>query len=231
MDLSRDQLRRIERCEVAVRFFPAWEFCRFTDTSPLWLAFGDPEKPSGFVSCANSTVSKDAGFLEVMRKYGERYRTLRFLIHSSWFEGAAVFSDSYSSLLDADFIQLKRRAEQVPKKNLARLLIKRYLIPHMSAAPLTWEVLRTILVSKTDSPQAKADLAKYLGVSLAAISQWRSKANAPTADKTLRILAWVRRTEAKQKKSAGSVSETRPARKTQERKSKHERPNSGRKKQ
>lgn len=199
MGLSRDQLRRVERGEVAIRFFPAWNFCQFSDTSPLWLAFGDPEPRFGFVGCANSNVEEQAGFLEVMERYGERYRTLRFLTHSSWFESASVFSDK-KSVLTAAFVSLNRRQERNLEKNIGEASIKHYLITEMLAPP-TWEELRTILVARTDSAEAKADLARYLGVSLAAVSQWRSGASAPTADNALKILAWVNEPTRKNKKT------------------------------
>jgi transcriptional regulator with XRE-family HTH domain len=219
MGLSRDQLRRIERGEVAVRFFAAWNFCQFSNTNPLWLAFGESDGRHGFVTCANSTLPDDARFLEILQKYGSRYRRLRFLTHESWFGAAAVFSDDDKSILGAEFIALPRDLEESSKKVLGRSEIKRYLIRHMATTPEKWEDLRIRLVSATQSRAAKKHLATGLGVTLAAISQWRSGASAPTADKTLRLLRWVEQSEAKQKKSAGSVSEARPARKTRERKS------------
>jgi transcriptional regulator with XRE-family HTH domain len=200
MGLSRDQLKRIERGEVAIRFFPAWNFCQFTNLNPLWLAFGDPEKRFGFVACANSTVQDEALFLEVMQTYGERYRTYRFLTHSSWFESGSVFSEKTDSVLGADFITLDRNFE-LAQKTRQGLSIKYPLISAKNATgSLTWDELRKIMCSKTASPVAKAGLAGRLGVSLAAVSQWRSGATAPTADKTLQILAWVRESETKQQK-------------------------------
>ena len=215
--LSRDQLVRIERGRAAVRFFPAWNFCQFTDINPLWLAFGEPEGRHGFTACANSTVPDDARFLEVLQRYGERYRTYRFLTHSSMFEAASVFSDE-QSLLSADMVQLSRRAE--PEEKLGSSGIKLYLTPAKMPEPLTWAELRDILRSRTQSSEAKIDLARQLGVTLAAVSQWRSGATTPTADKTLQILAWVRKPDVKTttKKSAGSAV-TRPARKTRQSKS------------
>jgi transcriptional regulator with XRE-family HTH domain len=231
MGLSRDQIKRIERGEVAVRFFPAWHFCQLTDTNPLWLASGDPEGRFGFVGCANSSVPGDARFLAVMQKYGERYRTLRHYTHSAMRGAGAVFSDSDAPYLTADFIALNRRTDRGEKKNVGSMPIKRYLITDMAAVvPPTWEDLRAVLARKTESAKAKKALAKRLGVTLAAISQWRSGASAPTADNALQILNWVRGIEAQQKQSAGSA-ETQPALKTRKRKSKYEKPKSDRKKQ
>lgn len=197
MGLSRDQLKRIERGEVSVRFFPGWNFCQFADANPLWLAFGDPEKRFGFVACANATVDENARFLDVLKRYGERYRTFRFFVHESWFESGSVFSDK-ESVLNEKIIALDRRQTDAEKKTIARKDIKRYLIPAMAADIPTWETLRMILRGKTQTGKAKANLARYTGVSLAAVSQWRSGASAPTADKTLRVLRWVRKIDAHQ---------------------------------
>jgi transcriptional regulator with XRE-family HTH domain len=194
MGLSRDQLNRIETGTVAPRFFAAWNFCQFTDTNPLWLAFGDAEGRFGFVACANSNVSYEARFLEVLQTYGERYRTLRWLTHSSWFEIGSVFSDS-ESLLSADFIELKRRVQQDHKKGVGKPSIKHYLIAEMAPESLTWEKLRSLLGARTVSQEAKLALSKHLGVSLAAVSQFRTGASAPTADNALKILSWLRSVE------------------------------------
>ena len=215
--LSRDQLRRIERAQVAVRFFPAWHFCQFTNTNPLWLAFGEPEARHGFIACANSSVPTDARFLQVISAYGEQYRTFRFLTQQTQRGAGDVFSDN-NPLLRADFVTLNRRTKPASKKNIGTTLIKRYLIENMAEVSLNWDALRAALRSETESPAAKADLAMHLRVTPAAISQWRSGVSAPTADKTLRLLAWVeRRREAKQKNAARATT-ARAAQVTRERK-------------
>jgi transcriptional regulator with XRE-family HTH domain len=210
MGLTPDQLKRIESGEVAVRFFPAILFCQFADINPLWLAFGEPEKRFGFFG-VKFTIAVEKTFkprfLEVMERNKERYR-------------AASGSYTYDRERDAD-----------AKKQVGTLSIKRYLIPEMIVeTPPSWNELRTILVAKTESAKAKVELARRLGVTMAAISQWRSGASAPTADNALRILEWIRETEAEQKQSAGSVSESRPTPKPLTRKSKHEKPSPNRKK-
>jgi transcriptional regulator with XRE-family HTH domain len=228
MGISRGQLRRIENGEVAVRFFPAWNFCQYTNISPLWLAFGDPEPRDGFVSCANNTVPSESRFLEIMERYGEQYRTLRFITQESWFASGDVFSDR-NPLLRAESVQLKRRA--IAKKTLAPMpLVKYRLIPEMVTALLTWDKLRDSLRAETESPEAKAEVARLLQVTPAAVSQWRLGASAPTADNALRLLQWVVRRREQKEKSAGSASEAPPARTTRVRKSKHEKPHSDRKK-
>jgi transcriptional regulator with XRE-family HTH domain len=214
MGLSRDQLRRIERGDVAVRFFPAWNFCQFTNINPLWLAFGDPEPKHGFVECANSNVPDDATFHSVLQAYGEQYRTFRFLTHQSWRAAGDVFSDK-NPILRASFIVLNRRDNPEGGKSVAdRDVIQHYLIHEMVEALLNWNALRRVLRIETQTSEAKAELARRLRVTLSAISQWRSGASAPTADKALRLLNWaVGRIEARQRKGAGRA-DTRAARKT-----------------
>jgi transcriptional regulator with XRE-family HTH domain len=90
----------------------------------------------------------------------------------------------------------------------------------------TWGSLRRRIRAATRERGARARLARKFRVTPQAVAEWLSGASAPTAETTLRLLEWVTAEEAKQKKSAGNVSETRPARKTQTRKSKHEKPHS-----
>src|SRR5437899_4658877 len=104
---SPDQLKRIERGEVAMRFLPAILFCQLADISPLWLAFGEPEERSGFFGVQFAiAVEKtfEPGFLEVMKRNKERYRAA---------------SRSYAH---------ERATEPRVKKSLGRLSFKHYLI-------------------------------------------------------------------------------------------------------
>jgi transcriptional regulator with XRE-family HTH domain len=94
----------------------------------------------------------------------------------------------------------------------------------------SWTGLRQRILAATRNRGDSANLARKFRVSPQAVAKWLSGASAPTAETTLRLLEWVTAEEAKQKKGAGSVSEARPARKTQTRKSKHEKPSSERKK-
>lgn len=75
----------------------------------------------------------------------------------------------------------------------------------------------------------KGKLADQLGVPQSRVSEWLSGKNEPGGETTLRLLAWVTEVETQQPKSPGRAS-TRPEPKTQLRKSKHEKPKSGRKK-
>jgi transcriptional regulator with XRE-family HTH domain len=81
-----------------------------------------------------------------------------------------------------------------------------------------WRGLRAELTVKTHARGQKADLARAIGVPRQAISAWLSGSATPNADSTLKLLEWVKAEEGKQKKSAGRVSETRPARTTRKRK-------------
>jgi transcriptional regulator with XRE-family HTH domain len=113
--LSRDQLKRIERGEAAVRFLPAFLFCYFTRTSPLWLAFGQPEKRFGFFGVRPIVATEDPAvtFLEVMQRNRARFRNASVSrVHNSRVEHLEAQIVS-SSLKDA----LNRLLEK-PKQNV-----------------------------------------------------------------------------------------------------------------
>jgi transcriptional regulator with XRE-family HTH domain len=227
LGVSRDQIERIESGTATVRFFVGWSFCRLTNTNPLWVVEGDPQSKHGFVDCANSSVPPESSLADVMRTYGKRYRVYRFLNQSAAFESGAVFSDQ-PSMLAADYIKLGPPDPpqfEVPKNLLGKLSIK-----HSLRSTMTWQELRSVLRSETETPTAKAALASFLGVSLAAVSQWRSGASAPTAEKVLRILDWLRSPAA----SLTKMKTPRPRRSATAANAKgksvrREKPNSGRK--
>lgn len=54
-----------------------------------------------------------------------------------------------------------------------------------------WEKVRARLVAVTQTPTSKAQLAKRLGVTAGAVSQWRTGASRPDAENTLRLLDWI----------------------------------------
>src|SRR4051812_30539303 len=102
MGLSRQQLDRIERGEVSVRFLPALRFCEFTDTSPSWLAFRDPDLPFRFfwleydsahekayrvlrniTGVAASQIASDAIFLDVMQRHKSDYQREAIPVYES----------------------------------------------------------------------------------------------------------------------------------------------------
>jgi transcriptional regulator with XRE-family HTH domain len=191
MALSRDQLNRIERGEVAIGCFAALRFCREANINPLWLAFGEPENRFGFFSPDPGHTNDDirSRFLQVMQRDEDRYRGESYLYTTNRWP------------------QWERDA----KKNFAKLSIKHYFIHHMS--PPTWDDLRQILVFETQSREAKLALARRLGVSLSAVSQWRSGASAPTADNALQILRWIGERAAKSKQQKQRAGASTPARK------------------
>ncbi len=72
-------------------------------------------------------------------------------------------------------------------------------VPPNSSLPPLWDRLRTRLASVAARRRgSQADLARHLGVSRSAVSQWLSGENTPTAEATLHLLEWVRAEEAKQ---------------------------------
>lgn len=182
--MSSQQLNRVERGTVSLRFRPGWEFCEQTGTNPLWLAFGDPYPKSGFFAVPElfepsaifgwwkqlSWQEKEEPFLKIMIKSG----------------AAEVYAKHKLQLSETQPEEdLIGRAEREEFKRLAAIEVKHYLAPEMVAPP-NWEQLRILLIAKTQSAQAKQELASLLGVQLASISQWRSGANAPSADRRYR---------------------------------------------
>jgi transcriptional regulator with XRE-family HTH domain len=84
-----------------------------------------------------------------------------------------------------------------------------------------WKALQLRLVRATIERGARSELASLMGVSRQVVSAWLRGASAPTAETTLRLLAWVSAEEERTKKRAGSES-MQPALTTRKRKSKHE---------
>jgi hypothetical protein len=104
MGLSRDQLKRIEGGQAVVRFSPAFLFCHFTSTSPLWLAFGEPEKRFGFFGVRPVVGTEDPtiGFLAAMQRNRSRFHNASLSrVHDSrveHFEAQIVSSSLQGSL-------------------------------------------------------------------------------------------------------------------------------------
>lgn len=93
-----------------------------------------------------------------------------------------------------------------------------------------WETLRRDLILATAEPGARSALAKSIGVTRSAVTQWLSEGGTtPTAETALRLYAWVHPDEA-EKQSPGRVS-PRPEPKTLLQRSKHENQSQARKKQ
>jgi transcriptional regulator with XRE-family HTH domain len=229
--LSRDQLKRVESGETAVRFGPAFLFCHFTNTSPLWLAFGEPERRFGFFGVASEGLAqdirehRDATFLEIMQRNREDFH-------------AVSFSRSYGSRVDHLEAQIVPSSDEnrsnlivEMQKKVDAEVIKQYLINLPVKQHLTWSSLRNRLRVATRERGAQAEIARLLEVTPQAVAEWLAGASAPTADNTLRLFDWITKREAQQKQSAGS-GRTRPARKTRKSKSKrYEKAKSSRRKQ
>jgi transcriptional regulator with XRE-family HTH domain len=227
MGLSRQQLDRIERGEVAVRFLPALRFCEFTDTNPLWLAFGEPEVPFRFfwleydVTCergyrpllnitgiAASQIPSDAIFLEVMQRHKKDYQAAAVYQATSdeipLSVGLRVFWDNVRQQLTHE-----RGFGKVGSMKLQKVSF--------------WSALRERIRKLVRQRGMKSALARDIGVSRQAINSLLSKKRpyVPSAEYALRLSKWVEIAEAQQKQSArGSEA---PARKTR-RKSYYEKP-------
>jgi transcriptional regulator with XRE-family HTH domain len=167
----------------------------------------------------------DVEFLSALAAIAEEMSAEQIMKVLSRILHHSAFSDAGRSFwvrLFGPWLKIKLEVEPFVKRDeVDRGEIKHHLFPAMSPMPGTWEELREALRLKTQSQTAKRELARKLRVTLAAVSQWRSGATAPAADKVLPILAWVRARQApqQQKKSAGSAA-TRPAPKTRKGKTK-----------
>lgn len=195
VDLTPDQLNRIERGTVALRFGPAWKFCEFTQTNPLWLAFGEPFPRIGFAPIpAISGEEFSESFISHMARFAETYRVIR-----------------------TRRLKVSSGAQRAFAESRVKLLVeggvKRYLAS--GYPPMTWKKLRDRLRVATATPGGRADLARSFKVSTAAVSQWLSGASAPKADTTLRLLQWVTILEAK--KQTAPAASKRDRRKRPER--------------
>lgn len=243
MLLSRDQLKRIERSEVAVRLVPALRFCEFANRNPLWLAFGEDENRFGFFwpkerddgswillaigddwasdAAIAESVAQDLTLLEAIHKYNERFsRATRFFATSDtqpgWSIGVpprpigALFLDNVNEQLTTP-----AKFGIVGSMNLQKESF--------------WPVLREKIRNLVQRRGAKSALARDIGVTRQAVNALLSKKYIPSGEQVLKLSKWLEIAEAQQKQSAGSAS-TRPAPKTRERKSKHEKPNSDRQK-
>jgi transcriptional regulator with XRE-family HTH domain len=181
LSISADQLNRVERGSVGLRFATAIEFCELTKTNPLWLAFGDKYPRSGYATVGPIREQKSAPFFAMMCEIAPEYeahrRTLQKIAPQQ--EGASY-----------------KNREKI--KILAEASAKRYLASLHELIPRNWSELKSQLTLLTGAPGAKADLARHCDVSTAAVSQWLSGASAPTADNVFAIFDWIRLRQQKQ---------------------------------
>jgi transcriptional regulator with XRE-family HTH domain len=184
--ITTDQLKRVERGEVALRFGIGWRFCQVTKANPLWLAFGDVYGRLGFAEWQIDVKQRsDDLFLDVMKDHAfdyDRFRTKRLRMSKETAEGFAM-----ALLSKLDF--------------LTDPSIKHYLVDDMPTK-FTWEHLRQRLKVATSAKGMRTELAKKFRVTTAAVSQWLTGESAPKADTTLKLLQWVTVAEAQQKRTA-----------------------------
>jgi transcriptional regulator with XRE-family HTH domain len=184
----------------------------------LRLGIGDPFSPRyvpddfdvQFLS-ALAAISEEMSAVQILKVLS------RILHHPGFSPGAR----SFWVRLFAPWLKIKLEIEPIHEGATGDAGIKPSLFSSMLPTPHSWDELREALRLKTHSQKAKQELARKLGVTLAAISQWRSGATTPTADKVLPLLAWVRErtTQSQPGKSAG-VPAAGGTRKDRQRKSK-----------
>lgn len=214
--LSESQLKRAEAGLAVVRFFSGWNFCDFIKVNPLWLAFGEPENPTGFSSSVNSYIHPEATFLDVMVVAGGDYRAYWDHDQSAIHEAADALRraggvsphDLRSAAMS--IVPVDRHASY--KEILAAPTRKRYLRIVPAERIVNWNELLLQLQTATAEPGTKTRLAATLGVTTQAVSQWLSGASAPKADTALRLRAWVLR--AGDENQSGARVEARTPRKT-----------------
>lgn len=229
MGLSRQQLDRIERGDVSVRFVPGLRFCEFTNRNPLWLAFGEPENRFGFyrieydptpkrgyrvlrniTRIGASQIASDAIFLEVMQRDKKDYR---------------AESSETSNEKPRGSIELRIA---VYGDNVRRQMTNQFKFGNVGSMKLQkasfWPALRERIRKLVQQHGMKSTLARDIGVSRQAINSLLSKQRpyVPSAEYALRLSRWVEIAEAQQKQSAG-VSEA-PALKTRRKSTTCEKP-------
>jgi len=244
MGLSRQQLDRIERGEVAIRLGPALRFCEFTNRNPLWLAFGEPQNRFGFfwprekeagsweiVSVGGDwtsdqvvaeAASKDATLLQTIRRHRERFPKMTSFFATSnrdprWSAGPA-------KPIGALFLGGRDVNYQLTSPGTFSI------VSSMNLRQVSfWPSLRERIQRFVRERGMKSALARDIGITRQAVNALLNEKYVPAGEQMLKLSKWVDLAEAQQKQSAG-VSEARPAPKTRERKSKHEKPSSDRKK-
>jgi transcriptional regulator with XRE-family HTH domain len=216
MGLTRDQLASIEVGRVPLRFSAGWKLCRIMNMNPLWLATGEGES-SGFAPFNFGRVSPRARFSEVVLPRAAEYDNARDerwvdeFIHGLSVEEEAITAlrDQWKVKVPANELSrfaryLRRCAHRFFDVNppLTRRAIAPILSPVRARKSSYWKQLRRRLISVTTPPGAKAKLARHLGLSRQAVSEWiRRDDRAPSAEYTLRLLEWVTAEEARQTES------------------------------
>jgi transcriptional regulator with XRE-family HTH domain len=200
MALSREQVASVESLRVPLRFWPALKACNFLRVNVRWLAEGEGREWQSFIFEVNPGTSEkisertslSAGFAMIREKYVALEQIF-----------PAPSAEEYKAWLD---------------KNLG---VEQTLDNPMQRQSL-WNQLKARLAEAAKGRGVKAALARELGVTNQAVSEWLSGASAPKASTTLWLLNWViAAEEANQKKRASQVA-AQPALNTRAKKSKHE---------
>ena len=233
---TRDQLANIEGGRVPLRFGIAWDLCQRLDLNPLWL-LGDLNR-GVWVDYNFPTASEDALFSDVLLGCTQDYRIARENFFRAAESDSVLANEAVAlpatsmpvkALSQPDRKRFQRHLDRAAIGFLKHLSVQKHLTTSARGARFgamrksessLWKQLRGRLAAATSRPGEKSRLAKTLGVTRQAVSEWTRGMNAPSAETTLRLLQWVTAEEAqsKQKKRAGSA-ETRPALKTRKNKS------------
>jgi transcriptional regulator with XRE-family HTH domain len=217
IDLSRDQLNRVERGEVAVRFFPAWHFCRLANLNPLWLAFGGSEEKARFAECGNAAVPTEAPFFEVMVLCSDLYRKYHQApasMEARILTGPVFIPERLRELSGGIIVRVPGFALGSGKEaqDILECEARKHNLRQIHGDVSNWAELRKLLVAQTATPGAKASVARRFKVTTQAVSQWLSGKTMPSADTALQLRTWLLTKEPEQKESADRA-QTPPARK------------------
>jgi transcriptional regulator with XRE-family HTH domain len=213
---TRDQLANVEGGRVPLRFGLAWDLCRHLDLNPLWLLDRDSNR-GVWVKYDFPTGSEDALFSDVLLGCIQDYRIARenFLeSRPQYFANeqipsgglpAAPLDEALSDYEERFERHMERAAKEFRRntsvqKDLTRSARGARFGAMRKSASSLWSQLRGRLASATSGPGEKARLAREIGVSRQAVSEWITRRkNAPSSETTLRLLAWVTEAEAQQK--------------------------------
>lgn len=237
--LTRDQLNNIELGRVALRADAGVRLCLELDCNPLWLAYGSDFERMPFIRFAPlGTATSRQGFSEFIARHRDAYIAVRAAVvahDEGSLDRLTAEQEAILSLLKTWAIRivaddywaiarhLRRAAEEfdLAKGALtqhARSVIVARMKPHERAS--RWEQLRKRLNRATTRRGTQVALARVLGVTRQAVSEWLRKPNrAPSAETTLRLLEWVTAEEAKPKTKRPASARTDAGLTTQQQKS------------
>lgn len=228
--LSRDQLASIETGRVPVHAHIGITVCREMDINPLWLAFGDEFEQPRWIEFRFIVPRQRSLFSEVVANQRDEYSRFRdatfvrdqpkLFKDTREFRGLTDEQRAILALLEKWQIRIVPEDYWALERHLRRAadafdLVKGALTQHAKGRMLSrmkphagssWANLRRRCISATRTPGAQAALARHLGLTRQAVSEWiRRDDRAPEADTTLRLLEWVTAEEAITTKNAPEV--------------------------